>query len=220
MNCKKEAISLMHKYLDGELKREEERRLRNHLQNCPSCQNHFHELKRSITLIKNTGPTSAPSNFTANVMNSLPKEKKRKNYIRAMQRHPILTAAAVFFILMFSGIFSAWNQDQHVTVSKQENLEIRDKTVIVPEGVTINDDLVVRNGDLKILGKINGDVTIINGEIINGKPNGDIENNLDSSTLRAYTGELNEVNQVYEWVWYQTKHIVSDLFSFESDQEE
>ncbi|MGP4076764.1 zf-HC2 domain-containing protein [Halobacillus sp. K22] len=220
MNCKKEAISLMHKYLDGELNREEERRLRNHLQACPSCQNHFHELKRSITLIKNTGPASAPRNFTANVMSSLPKEKKRKNYIRTMQRHPILTAAAVFFILMFSGIFSAWNQDHHVTVSKQENLEIRDNTVIVPEGVTINDDLVVRNGDLKILGKIKGDVTIINGDIIDGKPKGDIENNLDSTTLRAYTGELTEVNQIYEWVWYQTKHTVTDLFSFESDQEE
>ncbi|MBA2176569.1 anti-sigma factor [Halobacillus locisalis] len=218
MKCNKEAVALMHKYMDGELDREEERRLRDHLQACQSCQTHFHELKRTTTLITNTNAASAPNDFTANVMANLPKEKKRKNYARLFQRHPILTAAAVFFILMFSGITTAWNQDQQVTVSKQENLEIKEDIVIVPEGVTVNGDLTVRNGDLKIDGQINGDVTIINGDIVNGQPEGSIENGLDSSTLRAYTGELTEVNEIYEWIWYQTKGVVTDIFSFGSDE--
>ncbi|MBN9655652.1 anti-sigma factor [Halobacillus sp. GSS1] len=218
MNCKREAIALMHKYLDGELNKEEERRLRDHLQNCQSCQHHFHELKRTTTLIKNTTPASAPPRFTANVMANLPKEKKRKNYMRKLQRHPLLTAAAVFFILMFGGIFTEWNQDQQVTVSKQENLEIRDHTVIVPEGVTVEGDLVVRNGDLRIDGKVDGDITLINGDILNEPSGQEVrDDELDRNNLRAYSGELTEVNQVYEWVWYHTKKTFKEIFSFQSD---
>jgi anti-sigma factor RsiW len=217
MNCKEEAIALMHQYLDGELYKEDERRLRDHLHTCPTCQGHFHELKRTTTLIKNTTPVSAPPRFTANVMANLPKEKKRKNYVRRLQRHPILTAAAIFFVLMFSGIFTAWNQDQQVTVSKQENLEIRDHTVIVPEGVTVQGDLVVRNGDLRIQGKVDGDITIINGDIIDETPEGNKSDQLDRNNLRAYSGELTEVNQVYEWIWYHTKKTVKEIFSFQSD---
>ncbi|REJ06267.1 zf-HC2 domain-containing protein [Halobacillus trueperi] len=218
MNCKREAVELMHKYLDGELNKEEERRLRDHLQSCQSCQDHFHELKRTTTLVKNTTPVSAPPRFTANVMANLPKEKKRKNYLRKLQRHPLLTAAAVFFLLMFGGIFTEWNQDQQVTVSKQENLEIRDHTVIVPKGVTVEGDLVVRNGDLRIDGKVDGDITLINGDILNDS-SGQVETaeELDRNNLRAYSGELTEVNQVYEWVWYHTKKTFKAIFSFESD---
>lgn len=214
MNCDKQAVALMHKYMDGDLNREEERRLRNHLQVCKACQNHFHELKKTTTLIKNTGPVSAPENFTANVMANLPKQKKKKNYARLLQRHPIITAAAVFFILMFSSVLAAWNQDQQVTVSKQENLEIRDNTVIVPEGVTVEGDLIVRNGDLKIEGNIDGDVTIINGDILDDE-SGDSLEGIDSSTLQAYSGELTEVNRIYEWVWYQMKSTIADIFSFD-----
>ncbi|MFC7321542.1 anti-sigma factor family protein [Halobacillus campisalis] len=215
MKCNKEAVMLMHKYLDGELDREEERRLRDHLQACPSCQNHFHELKRSITLIKNTGPVAAPEGFTSNVMANLPKERKRKNYTRMLQRHPILTSAAIFFILMFSGIFSAWNQDHQVTVSKQENLIIQSNTVIVPEDVTVNGDLVVRNGDLKVEGKIDGDITLINGDFVTDNPENELAN---GENYQAYaSGEVHEVNQVFEWMWYNTKKFVSDVFSMDSN---
>ncbi|WP_079525227.1 anti-sigma factor family protein [Halobacillus hunanensis] len=216
MNCNKEAVALMHKYLDGDLLKEDERRLRDHLQGCTACQAHFHELKRSITLVKNAGPITAPSNFTSNVMSSLPKEKKRKNYVRWLQRHPIITAAAVFFILMFSGIFSAWNQDQQVTVSKQDDLVIRDNTVIVPEGVTVEGDLVVRNGDLKIDGKINGDITLINGDMVTESELDEITN---GKKYQAYvSGEIHEVNQVFEWVWYHVKKFTTELLSLESEE--
>ncbi|WP_181350902.1 anti-sigma factor [Thalassobacillus sp. CUG 92003] len=215
MTCNNEAVTLMHKYLDGELKKEEERKLRDHLQNCPACQHHFHELKRSITLVQNAGPVQAPANFTSNVMDNLPKEKKRKNYKRWFHQHPFLTSAAVFFILMFSGIFSAWNQDQQVTVSKQENLVIQDNTVIVPEGVTVNGDLVVRNGDLKIEGKIDGDITLINGDMVHE----DDPNPLEGEKYQAYvSGEVNEVNQIFEWMWYHTKNLFQGVFSFGDDE--
>ncbi|WP_082235725.1 anti-sigma factor family protein [Halobacillus massiliensis] len=218
MDCKKEASVLMHKYLDGDLNTEEERRLRDHLQACPACQTHFHELKRSITLINNVDSLPAPDHFTAKVMSSLPKEKKRKSFMRTLQKHPFITAAAVFFLMMFTGILSVWEQDQQVTVSKQENLIIQEDTVIVPEGVTVQGDLVVRNGDLRIDGRIDGDVTLINGDLITEEHNGPLAN---GENYQAYaSGEINEVNQVFEWMWYHTKEFASDVFSFGSDSEE
>ncbi|MBM7554144.1 zf-HC2 domain-containing protein [Thalassobacillus pellis] len=215
MDCKKEALALMHKYLDDELTQKEERKLRGHLQACGQCQKHFHELKRTISLVQSSSQVSAPPDFTKKVMERLPKEKKRTNYSRWFRHHPFLTAAAVFFILMFGGVFSAWNDDQQVSVSKQDNLVIQNQVVIVPENVTVEGDLVVRNGDLRIEGLVNGDVTVINGEILE-KENQD--NPLDGDKYMAYvSGDVNEVNQVFEWMWYQVKKTVTNIFTLEEE---
>ena len=212
MNCKEEAIALMHKYLDDHLTQAEEKKLRMHLQACQECQTHFHELKRTISLVKSSSPISAPQDFTSNVMANLPKQKKRNHYTKWFRNHPFFTAAAVFFLMMFGGIFSAWTEDQQVTVSKQENLVIKNQVVIVPEDVTVNGDLVVRNGDLRIEGAVNGDVTIINGDLLNQDSREDSP--LDGEKYMAYVnGEVNEVNQVFEWMWYHIKNTWESVFS-------
>lgn len=56
MNCNHEATELMHKYLDGTppLTAKEESALRRHLEDCEACQEHFRELKRTITLLQST----------------------------------------------------------------------------------------------------------------------------------------------------------------------
>ncbi|GGB35507.1 anti-sigma-W factor RsiW [Virgibacillus dakarensis] len=210
MGCNHEAIELMHKYLDGDLTKTEEANLRLHLENCESCQQHFHELKRTITWIQSTERIEAPQDFTQKVMAKLPKERKRVSYKRWFKAHPIITAAAIFFILMFSGIFSAWNQDNQLVVSKQENLVIDGDTVIVPEGVTVSGDLLVKNGNLKIDGTVDGNVTLINGKLI--------DSSIDGKGLMASVGEVNgefkQVDQVFEWIWYHLKNIFRSIFSF------
>ncbi|WP_028785029.1 anti-sigma factor family protein [Thalassobacillus devorans] len=212
MNCKEEAIALMHKYLDDDLTQPEEKKLRLHLQSCSECQAHFHELKRTISLVKSSSAVSAPENFIADVMSNLPQQKKRNHYIRWFRNHPFSTAAAVFFLMMFGGVFSAWTEDQQVTVSKQENLVIQNQVVIVPEDVTVDGDLVVRNGDLRIDGAVNGDVTIINGDILEKKRVQDSP--LDGEKYMAYvSGEVNEVNQVFEWMWYHVKETLEGVFA-------
>ncbi|MFG6116022.1 zf-HC2 domain-containing protein [Halobacillus sp. MO56] len=212
MNCKQEAIGLMHKYLDDGLTQEEEKKLRLHLESCRDCQTHFHELKRTISLVKSSSPISAPEDFTANVMSNLPQQKKRNHYMRWFKNHPFFTAAAVFFLMMFGGVFSAWTEDQQVTVSKQENLVIQNQVVIVPEDVTVEGDLLVRNGDLRIDGAVNGDVTIINGDIL--EQDSVQDSPLDGEKYMAYvSGEVNEVNQVFEWMWYHIKKTVEGVFS-------
>src|SRR5699024_6744995 len=109
---------------------------------------------RTVSLIKSVEQTSAPSDFTQKVMQKLPSEKRHVRYIRWFKMHPVLTAAALFFIFILGGIFSVWNQDGKLTVSKQEDLIIEGDTVNVPEGITFDGDLVVKNGNLKIYGTV------------------------------------------------------------------
>lgn len=191
----------MHKYLDKEITKEEEQVLKEHLMTCEDCQGHFHELKRTITLLQSTSNIQAPANFTRNVMASLPKEKKRISYQRWFKAHPIVTAAAIFFLLIFTSLSSMWNENEQLTVSKTEGIVIEGNTVIVPEGQVVQGDLLVKNGNLQIEGKVEGNVTLINGE------------NLLASAGEV-TGKIEEINQVFEWLWYHTKKTVGDLFTF------
>ena len=210
MNCSKESTELMHKYLDGDLKREEEMGLRSHLETCGGCQRHFHELKRTITLVKSAENIAAPAGFTQKVMKNLPEEKKRVKYLRWFKVHPVLTAAAVFFILMFGGLTSSWSEDSQLVVSKQEELVIQGDTVIVPEGVTVPGDVLVKNGNLIIHGTIDGNVTLVNGELIDDRLDGD---GLMASA-GGVNGEFEEVDKMFEWMWYKVKGFFKGVFSF------
>ncbi|WP_164670737.1 zf-HC2 domain-containing protein [Virgibacillus doumboii] len=209
MNCENEAIELMHKYLDSDLTKQDETKLRTHLESCEACQKHFHELKRTITLIQSTEQISAPAGFTENVMKSLPAERKRVRYLRWFKAHPALTSAAIFFIFMFSGIFSAWNQEGELVVSKQENLVIKGDTVIVPDGVTVSGDLTVKNGNLKIEGNVDGNVTLINSELVDDS----LEGSGHMASVGEVNGELKQVDQIFEWIWFHLKDLFQSIFS-------
>lgn len=212
MNCNKDAVTLMHKHLDKDLSNEEQSQLGRHLENCPDCQKHFHELKRTVTLIQSTPKMDAPPGFTQKVMENLPTEKRRFKYVRWFKVHPIFTAAAIFFILMFGGILSSWHQDNKLVVSKQENLEIKGDTVIVPKGITVDGDLVVKNGNLIIEGTVDGNVTLINGKLLTG------DTGIAGDGLMASVGEVNgeikKVDKVFEWVWYSIKGLFKGIFAY------
>ena len=212
MKCNKESVELMHKYLDGDLCKEEEIQLRTHLETCEACQHHFHELKRTITLIKSAEHFAAPNDFTQKVMDRLPTEKKRVTYKRWFKTHPVLTAAAIFFVLMMTGMLASWSEDGQLVDSKQEELVIQGDTVIVPEGVTVPGDVLVKNGKLLIKGTIDGNVTLVNGKLISD------DETLNGDGLMAsaggVNGELETVDQMFEWMWYQLKSFFSGVFSF------
>lgn len=212
MNCNSESTRLMHKYLDGELNQQEEEKLRQHLEGCEICQKHFHELKRTITLIQSAEHIPTPAGFTSNVMQKLPTEKRRIKYTRWFKSHPILTAAAIFFVLMISGVFSAWNQDSQLVVSKQENLVIKGDTVIVPEGVTVPGDLLVKNGNLIVEGTIDGNVTIVNGKLMKEQT---VEGEGLMASVGEVNGELKQLDQVFEWIWYNIKGLFKGVFSLD-----
>lgn len=206
MKCPDNIVLYMHEYLDEEIDEQDEQLLKKHLQTCPKCQSYFHELEKAIALVQSTSHIQAPSNFTANVMARLPKEKKRVGVNRWFRHHPLLTAASLFIILMTSSLISTWNKDQEFSVTKQPNLVVHNNTVIVPEGEVIKGDITVRNGDLQIEGKVEGDVTVINGD-----------NYLASAG--NVTGEIKEVNEVFEWIWYHVKKTSKELISVFQDND-
>ncbi len=204
--CPEHIIELMHDYLDEDIDQKNERILREHLQSCSECESLFNELKKTIAFVKSVSRMQAPADFTAKVIAALPKEKKRMLLQRWLQNHPMLTAAAVFTVLMTGSLFSVWNQDREFSVSKQKNLVVKNHTVIVPKGEVVKGDVLVRNGKLRIEGEIQGDVTVINGDKY-------------LASAGHVTGQIEEVNEVFDWIWYQMKHSTHEVMNLFSEPE-
>lgn len=206
LKCSEELIQFMHEYLDEEITPDNEGILREHLSSCTDCNAYFQQLKQTIALIQSTSTIKAPENFTASVMLNLPKIEKKKSFKRWIKYHPFLTAASLFIVLMTGSLFSTWQQDQEFSVTNQSNLVVQNHNVIVPEGEVVKGDVIVRNGELRIEGEVQGDVTVINGEHY-------------LASAGKVTGEIDEVNRVFEWLWYQIKDTSQKITSvFSSDE--
>jgi anti-sigma factor RsiW len=203
LKCDEEIVELMYEYLDEEIDPKNEMILRDHLKSCKDCETLFNEYKKTIAVVKGTSRMQTPPNFTAKVMASLPKEKKKVSMQRWLRNHPLIAAASLFLVLMTGSVFSTWNQEREFSVSKQENLVVQNGIVIVPEGEVVKGDVIVRNGELRIEGEVQGDVTVINGEQY-------------LASAGHVTGQIEEVNEVFDWIWYHMKRIafeVVDIFN-------
>ncbi|KAB7668960.1 anti-sigma factor family protein [Bacillus sp. B1-b2] len=210
MTCSSKIVTYMHEYLDEEIEEDHKRELQEHLQTCESCATHFHELKKTIALVQSTSHIQAPLNFTENVLAKLPKEQKQARVKRWVRHHPMLAAASLFLVLMVSSLLSSWNQDHQFSVSKQPNIIVENNTAIVPKGETVKGNIIVRNGDIKIEGQVDGDVTVINGKQY-------------MASASQVTGEIKEIDAVFEWVWYKMKNAakeVTQLFTGETKEEQ
>ncbi|MDQ0976682.1 anti-sigma factor RsiW [Neobacillus niacini] len=207
MKCDEKIVELMHEYLDEEIDPENEMILRDHLKSCKDCETLFNEYKRTIAVVKGTSRMQAPPNFTTKVMASLPKEKKKVGMQRWLRNHPLIAAASLFIVLMTGSLISTWNQDREFSVSKQENLVVENGTVIVPEGEVVKGDVIVRNGELRIEGEVQGDVTVINGEQY-------------LASAGNVTGQIEEVNEVFDWIWYHMKRTAFEVIDIFNDGEE
>ncbi len=138
-------------------------------------------------------------------MAQLPKEKKQVGAKRWFKQHPLLTAASLFLLLMTGSIFASFNEDQRFAVTKQPNLIVDGERVIVPAGKTVEGDVVVQNGDIFIKGQVNGNVTVINGEKY-------------MAAAGKVTGQIEEIDQAFEWLWYKIKDIGKSIVSIQSEE--
>jgi anti-sigma factor RsiW len=197
MKCPHNIVNLMHDYLDGDIGPHDEKILREHLQQCSACADHFNGLKKTVAFIQHASHLTPPSDFTVRVMAQLPKERKMIRVRRWMQTHPLITAASLFMMLTIGSLFTTWNAQEQFSVSTHENVIIRGHTVIVPKGEVVQGDIVVRNGSIKIEGKVEGNVTVIHGEKY-------------LASAGQVTGEIEEINQVFEWIWYNIKERMKD----------
>ncbi|MFB4165595.1 zf-HC2 domain-containing protein [Alteribacillus sp. JSM 102045] len=211
MACEKKYEIQLHKYLDGEMIDSERTEFYRHLEACEECSAHYKELKKAVMLVQSSSHIEAPAGFTEAVRNNLPREKKRKHWKNWMKQHPVLVAASLFVFLMASSLLSVWNEQsgEGVSVVGGQGVEIdrENDTVIVPEGETVDGDLLVKNGSVEVKGEITGNLTVINGEQY-------------LASAGKVAGEIEQVDQALEWFWYHTKRIVSDVFSFEENNKE
>lgn len=196
MSCKSIHV-LMHMYLDGDLKRDEERQLKDHLQICTDCQQHLLELEKTVALVQSLHQVHSPGNFTEKVLQRLPKQQKRWAMFQWMRRHPITVAASIFILLMFSSsVFSWYGGERQLQISAKATdshmLVIEGDHVLVPEDKVIEGDLVVRHGNITVLGQVKGDVVAIDGKV------------LLASTAHI-TGRRQEIDDLLEWIWYNIK---------------
>ncbi|WP_214733980.1 RseA family anti-sigma factor [Exiguobacterium sp. s154] len=155
------------------------------------------------------------TDFTARVMAALPEtpaqtvpdsvvplskpvRKERKPHSKQMlwlQRHPGLIAAVLFFSLMSSATLGLWSSaSETMTYTKVPGVIVSENEVIVPAGVTVEKDITVQGGDLRIEGTVNGDATAVNGRAY-------------LASAGQVTGELEQIDQMFEWIWYSMKQL-------------
>ncbi|RKN78308.1 zf-HC2 domain-containing protein [Paenibacillus ginsengarvi] len=197
MNCK-EAILLMHDYLDGDLTGPEAAELKKHLIGCASCQERYTKLEKTgAALMASMKPVHVPSHLTtASIMQKLPAPAKRTVWMRWPRRHPAATVAALFCIVMLGSFMSMWNEDTQLVVhgSNLEQVVIKGNTVVVPEGQTYQGNLIVENGKIEVNGKIDGNLIVIDG-------------NYALASTAQISGDITSVNQAAEWVWYKLNQL-------------
>lgn len=202
--CPQHIVEYMHEYLDGDISREHEQVLKTHLKTCEKCQKHMHELSDTIAFVKSAAHITAPPHFEDEVMKRLPRPKNRVGVQRWLRRHPFLVAAAMFLVLMGATLFGNYSNDNQFSVTKQPNLIVDGQTVIVPEGEIVKGDIVVKNGDIVIEGEVDGNVTVINGKYM--------------ASTSVVSGEVKEIDEVFEWIWYEMKRMASDFMAlFENE---
>jgi anti-sigma factor RsiW len=192
LKCPDEIVGYMHDYLDGEISPEHEKLLKKHLHECGECLSYFHEIERAVAFVQSTSRIKAPDHFTDRVINRLPKEKKIISVQRWIKHHPLLTASTLFLMLMGGSLFSIWNQNDQFSVTKQDNLRMENETVIVPAGEVVQGNIRVQNGDIRIEGEVQGDVTVINGQNY-------------MAQAGHVTGNIYVIDEMFEWLWFNIK---------------
>lgn len=201
MNCK-QAVPYMHHYLDGDLNGAAVLELKAHLADCPDCHKHFEQLQKADALFRSleSRKVAAPSDMTDRILRALPAPPKRKSWVNWVRRHPAMTAAAMFLVVMLSSFFSLWNEDTELIVRGKdlEQVEIHGNTVVVPEGRTVQGDLVVENGNIQVDGSINGNLVVIDGDYA-------------MASTANIAGHITKVDQAVQWLWYKMNQFVAVL---------
>ncbi|ARK21467.1 anti-sigma factor [Sporosarcina sp. P26b] len=203
--CPKHVVHYMHAFLDGEITNEEEQILNEHLKSCEECRDIFEELQQTVTLFTSIDVVEAPAGFVSNVNARLPRQTIKKGPKKWFRQHPFMVAAALFLLLMSASFFSSFENEQQFSFTKQPNIVVEGETVVVPAGETVVGDLVVKNGNLRIEGEVDGNVTVIRGSKY-------------MASTAVITGSSEEINEIFDWLWYKMKSVAKDIIPASKEQ--
>ena len=189
MDCK-QAVSWIHEYLDGQLNPSDQAILDQHLRQCERCREHFKELEIVEERVQMLRMKAAPD-LSDRIMASLPAQQKSRTVLNWLKRHPALTAAAIFFIVMFSSFATMWDTNEQLVISTSEfeKIKVEGNRVIVPAGETINGDLIVENGEIIVEGQLKGNLVVIDGSYTASSAN--------------IGGRVTIINRMFDWIWYK-----------------
>ena len=197
MDCK-EASLWMHEYLDGTLAHKQVIHLKEHLLRCENCHKQLDQLEQVEGILLAAPALAIPELSTEHIMRALPRQRKRAVFGQWIRRHPAVSVAVVFLMVMMSSIFSLWHKENSL-VEKATDLEevvIKGDLVIVPAGHIMQGDLTIENGKLQVDGVIEGNLTIIDGSV-----------NMASTALIA--GQVTSINQTIDHFWFRVKEFFS-----------
>lgn len=202
MECR-QANVLIHEYLDGDLDELSNQHLQTHLQGCPACRQTLQGLQKAIVYVQSASHVHVSADFTARVLAQLPSPSKTNQFTNWLKVHPFLTAAAVFLILMTGSMTASWFETDdtlQVSSASMDKLKIdRERNVvIVPTGVIIQGDLVVRNGSVEVQGEVQGNVVAIEGKVF-------------KASTAQIAGDVESIEAIFDWIWYEMKNLGNDL---------
>jgi anti-sigma factor RsiW len=197
MECK-EALPLIHEYLDGELERDRSAQLRLHLTDCTACTSRFRAYERTEALVRVLEKPEPPKDFTASIMAALPPVRSNRSWSRWLRRHPAAATAAAFLIIMVSSFLSLWNQGTQLAVRGDDldGIVVEEGRVIIPSDATMEGDLVVENGTVQVDGDLRGNLVVIEGHVA-------------LASTAHISGQITQVDQAMDWIWFK----ISELFN-------
>lgn len=197
MNCA-EVHPLIHEYLDGDLAAECWPEFKTHLHTCPECARWLRQLEQTEALISAAPEQAAPPELALHVVQQIPMEERKSrqpNHRRWFRRHPALTVAVCFILVMFGSFMAQWKGDHELVVKGKDlsQIEIQGNKVIVPATHTVAGSLMVKNGTIQVDGKVKGNLVVVDGSV-------------EMASTAEISGEVTKVNQAIGWLWYQCKH--------------
>ncbi|MHA0858099.1 zf-HC2 domain-containing protein [Paenibacillus sp. CMAA1364] len=201
MECKI-AVSLIHDYLDDDLAKEQGKMLKSHLLSCDHCRMRFNELEQTDMMLYSLPHhiPAASNELTERILNTLPRTKEPQIWVKWMKRHPAVTAAALFFVVMLLSVINVFNQNSQLVVqgNNLDQVIIEGNTVIVPEGKVIAGDLTIENGQAEVFGKVDGNLTVIDGSLY-------------TASTAQISGQVKSVDRALDWIWYKISNAFSDV---------
>lgn len=196
----KEALPLMHEFLDGDLPDTEALELKKHLIACPRCNEYFKQLERTEAIVRLFPRSRVPDGLTERVMAAIPVQRRASGWVQWIKTHPAISVASVFLLVMLGSFISLWNEDKAMVVkgTDLDQVVIKDHTVYVPAGHVINGDLMVERGNIQVDGSVQGNLVVIDGSY-----------NLASTA--HISGQVKMVDQTLEWIWYKFNNLFAGL---------
>ncbi|WP_114571389.1 anti-sigma factor [Exiguobacterium flavidum] len=199
---REQARQRIHEYLDEQQPPEDWKAFEREMQEADAMEE-FEEYRLLDAEIRALPAPRLSADFTSRVLARLPEQaetptpllRKPSRFGSKMKQYPLLAAASIFCLLSLGSLGGYFSQEKHdLSYTNVPGLMAQNGEVVVPAGVTVDQDLYVEGGNVRIEGVVNGDVTTVDGDAY-------------LASAGRVNGKIQEIDQLFERVWYGVKRI-------------